>query len=157
MSLKKNQKTKINMANTDTREPKHILVLGDAGVGKTEYIKKKLHKGRFDPRYIPTKSGLKSTSGYESWYDGPVVYYEWPGQDKYGIITFPEKLDKIVYLYDCTNNMSYKNIKDWQKKVSEHYGDSVPKSVIVGNKFEVTGDCKVVTRKMFTCKGYLKI
>ena len=46
------------MSNTDTRESKHILVLGDAGVGKTEYIKQKIHKGEFDPRYIPTKSGL---------------------------------------------------------------------------------------------------
>ena len=133
-----------------TREPTHILVLGDAGVGKTEYIKKLLNKGKFEPRYIPTGK-LTSTTGYNTLKGGSVVFHEWPGQNKYGGITFPKKVDEIVFMYDCTSKLSYWNIKDWQKKIKEHYGEEEPESKVVGTKFDM-GKREVSTRHMFWSK-----
>ena len=136
---------------TDTREPKHILVLGDAGVGKTEYIKKLLNKGKFEPRYIPTGK-FTITSGYDTFKGGPIVCYEWPGQVKHGDITFPEKVDEIVFMYDCTSKLSYWNVKDWQKKVKEHYGEDEPESKVLGTKFDMAKRVEVSTRHMFWSK-----
>ena len=138
------------MSRTNT-ESTQVLVLGDAGVGKTEYIKKLIGKGEFEPRYIPTEK-LTSTSGYNTVKGGPIVYHEWPGQYKYGDITFPEKVDEIVIIYDCTNRMSYRNIKDWHNKVKEYYGEDEPESKVIGTKFDMGKYVKLTTRNMFWSK-----
>jgi GTPase SAR1 family protein len=128
---------------------KHILVVGDAGVGKTQYINKKLNK-HFESRYVPTLGGIKSTQG-----NGPVTYHEWPGQETYKFTDYhklPEQVDVIIYLYDCTSRMSYNNIENWVNIIKKEY-EIVPPSILVGNKFELGQKVKVVTRNMFWCKN----
>lgn len=128
-------------------EPKNILVVGDAGVGKTQYINKKLGY-KFDPVYKPTEGGIKSRG------NDTVTYHEWPGQEKHGDVkgvdTLPT-IDKVIYLYDCTSKLSRKNIEDWEFAVCVCVCHNIP-SEIIGNKFDKISETKVITRKMFSSK-----
>ena len=128
-------------------ELNNILVVGDAGVGKTQYINKKL-KSAFNPKYEPTCGGINAR-GNDS-----VTYYEWPGQDKYVDDKYTDtlpKIDQVIYLYDCTSRLSRSNVKGWEKKVGIHLGNSIP-SVLIGNKSDKINETKVITRKMFSSK-----
>ena len=124
-----------------------IIVVGDAGVGKTQYIKKETEED-FEPRYIPTLCGIKTYK------NKLITYFDYPGQEIYGFknyYTFPENIDKIIYMYDCTSNLSYKNIiKKWKPIMESEYGNNV-ESEIIGNKID-SPDIKITTSNMISCK-----
>ena len=122
---------------------KRILVLGDAGVGKTQYINKRVGK-LFERRYIPTMAGIIESKS------GDTVYYDYPGQEVYSRHTISEPIDQVVYLYDMTSRMSFRNLVKWQQLVSKHYGD-VENSVIIGTKCDLSG-IKVGAKKCVSNK-----
>jgi GTPase SAR1 family protein len=109
---------------------KRILVLGDAGVGKTQFINKRIGK-LFERRYIPTLCGIRECK------IGDTVYYDYPGQEVYSQHTISEPIDQVIYLYDMTSRMSFRNLVKWQQLVSEHYGEV--DSVTIGTKFDLSG------------------
>ena len=114
---------------------KRILVLGDAGVGKTQFINKRIGK-LFERRYIPTLCGITE---YKS---GDTVYYDYPGQEVYSQHVISEPIDKVIYLYDMTSRMSFRNLVKWQQLVSEKYGQ-VEDSVVIGTKCDLSDRVKV--------------
>ena len=114
--------------------PKNILVLGDAGVGKTQFIKKRTGQV-FEQRYIPTLCGIKQ---YKT---SDCVYYDYPGQEIYSEHTISEPIDQIIYLYDMTNRMSFRNIVRWRQYVDQHYGEV--DSVLFGTKNDLKDRLKV--------------
>ena len=116
--------------------PKNILVLGDAGVGKTQFIKKRTGQV-FEQRYIPTLCGIKQ---YKT---SDCVYYDYPGQELFSQHTVTEPIDQVIYLYDMTSRMSFRNILKWEKYVTKHYGDV--DSVRIGTKDDLTQYIKVRT------------
>lgn len=105
----------------------HILVIGDGGVGKTSYIRKKL-KRPFQMKYCSTES----IHVYE---DENCVWYDFPGQEKYGEHRVSGAIHKVIYMYDLTNKLSYDNIKLWKKHIKEHYG--IIPSITIGNKTDL--------------------
>jgi GTP-binding nuclear protein Ran len=112
-----------------TQEKMHILVIGDGGVGKTSYIKKQLGE-RFDGRY-------HSTEGINMYETGTDIWYDFPGQEKYGSHPFndSDKIDLVIYMYDLTKKLSYNNLSYWRKYVNKNYGNI--SYVTIGNKSDL--------------------
>ena len=113
---------------------KRILVLGDAGVGKTQFINKRIGKV-FEQKYIPTLCEIKECKTSDT------IYYDYPGQEIYSEHTVTEPIDQVIYLYDMTSRMSFRNIVEWNKYVTKHYGEV--DSVIIGTKNDLTQYLKV--------------
>jgi len=116
-------------------ETKHrILVIGDGGVGKTAYIRKQMGKP-FIKKYYETKC----INIYE---DDDCIWYDFPGQEKYGLHTIHLPIDSVIYMYDVTNKLSFDNISFWKKYVKEHFG-IIPSSITIGNKIDLHKYIKV--------------
>lgn len=111
-----------------------ILVIGDGGVGKTAYIRKQIGKP-FLKKYIETE-------GIHMYEDDNCVWYDFPGQEKYGLHTIHEPIDTVIYMYDLTNKISFNNISFWKQYVKRHYG-IIPSSIIIGNKTDLHKYIKV--------------
>ena len=121
---------------------KRILVLGDAGVGKTQFIRKLLGR-TFERRYIPTLCGITEYKTEDT------IYYDYPGQEVYSQHSISEPIDQVVYLYDCTSRMSFKNLVKWEQLVSNNYGKV--DSVTIGTKSDLSG-LKVIGSKCVSNK-----
>lgn len=106
---------------------KKILILGDAGVGKTSFIDYYLGN-KFEEKYISTHGfSIKKPSKY--------ILYDFPGQEKYSSHNINLKdIDICIIMYDVTNKLSYKNIKFWKVKLKKLCGN-IP-TIIIGNKID---------------------
>ena len=116
MSFIINQKNKLS-----------ILVIGDSGVGKTCYIKKQLGE-----KFVST---YKSTEDIQCYEDKDIVWYDFPGQEKYTLHIRVGKIDKVIYMYDITSNKSLKNLNFWREYVQRNYGNV--DSINIGNKIDL--------------------
>jgi GTPase SAR1 family protein len=103
----------------------HILVIGNGGVGKTTYIMKKLGR-QVTRKYIPTH-------GIHSYEKDNTVWYDFPGQERYGshnkYITESNctenmdiDMDLVIYMYDVTNELSEKSLVGWKGYVKRVFG-----------------------------------
>ena len=108
-------------------DKKHILIIGDGGVGKTSYIRKQIGK-KFRREYYPTHG----VNRYET---DTTVWYDFPGQEKYGSHYIDNKINLVIYMYDLTSKLSYKNLDYWEKYVHKYYGNIV--SFRIGNKADL--------------------
>ena len=104
-----------------------ILVIGDGGVGKTCYIKKQLGE-----EFV---SVYKATIGIQCYENINTVWYDFPGQEKYGLHLIIHKIDKVIYMYDITSKISLKNLTFWKKYVWKNYGGVI--SINIGNKMDL--------------------
>jgi small GTP-binding protein len=107
---------------------KKILVIGDAGVGKTNLIKKYLGEN-FERTY-------KETQKINEYIHNNKVIYDYPGQIKfgdYGSHMFQD-VSLCVLMYDTTSRLSYKSIEFWKQKINLYCND--PEIIIVGNKID---------------------
>lgn len=107
-----------------------VLLIGDGGVGKTSYIHKQLRlkvNGQYHPTY--------DIQIYED-HNNNTRWVDFPGQEKYAPHTINIPINKVIYMYDVTNNISFKNISFWKNYVKKHYGDNIP-SVDFGNKVDL--------------------
>lgn len=107
---------------------KRILVVGDGGVGKTQFIKKIIGKP-FERRYLPTY-------GINEIKHGNTVYYDYPGQEQFvggtsRLHSINETIDKVYFVYDTTSRLSFKNLTaKWKKLVADTYGPNINYEII---------------------------
>jgi small GTP-binding protein len=107
---------------------KKILVIGDAGVGKTNLIKKYVGED-FERRYIDTQNIKKYIHNNN-------IIYDYPGQVKfgdYGSDMFGD-VSLCVIMYDTTSNLSFNSLKFWKQKINLYCNN--PEIIIVGNKID---------------------
>ena len=115
---------------------KRILVVGDGGVGKTQFIKKIIGKP-FERRYLPTY-------GINEIKHGNTVYYDYPGQEQFvggtsRLHSINETIDKVYFVYDTTSRLSFKNLTaKWKKLVADTYGSNIDYEII-GMKSDIAG------------------
>tara|TARA_Y100000389_G_scaffold23053_1_gene19687 strand:+ start:431 stop:817 length:387 start_codon:yes stop_codon:yes gene_type:complete len=123
-----------------------ILLVGDAGVGKTQFIKKMIGKP-FERRYLPTLGRVKTYT------HGDVVYYDYPGQEIFPRLkSISEKIDKVYFVYDMTSRLSFNNLNaKWRQLVSEAYGDNI-NSEVIGMKSDIADQRRVNYGKVFCNK-----
>lgn len=112
---------------------KKILLLGDAGVGKTCFTDRFLGK-KFERRYIPTLYQKKTLTNQ-------FIFYEYPGQYKFNWtknINNMENIDYCIILYDVKNKASYRNAWRWAAEFNEWNETPNVRVIIMGNK---TDEC----------------
>lgn len=110
----------------------NVLLVGDAGVGKSVYMHM-LETGEFEKRYIPTQKA--STLEYRVG-DKVVVLHDvmqgtWPVDAEGKVL----HMDGVVVMFDVTCMGSYKSVKEHIGRVWMQYGEI--KVVVVGNKVDV--------------------
>ena len=109
---------------------KNILVLGNAGVGKTNYINRIVGLP-FERRYIPT-IGIKKIT------HNNITYYDYAGQEMYtpkrdsdGI----KGIDECWIIYRSDEKMSFRDIPKWIYKARRMCG-SKPKIIVYKNEIK---------------------
>lgn len=115
-----------------------VVLLGDAGVGKSVYIHRIL-TGEFEKKYVPTVGAEVRPQVFNST-SGKIVFNIWDtaGQEKYAGLrdNYYKDADAAIIMFDVTSRVSYKNIANWYRDIRAVRPD-IP-IVIVRNKV----DCK---------------
>ena len=115
-----------------------ILIVGDSGVGKTNFILRFLNN-EFNQNYMST-AGIDLKSGSIEIKNKKIRIQIWDtaGQEKYKAITknlFLKVMGALI-VYDITNENSFYNLQSWVSMVKEECGKHM-QIVIVGNKSDL--------------------
>lgn len=108
---------------------KNILVLGNAGVGKTNYINRIIGNKKFERRYIPTVGVQKITSG-------SITYHDYPGQEFYSPkreLRGIKDIDECWIIYRSDDKVSIRDVSKWQDKAIRLCGEG-PKIKVYKNE-----------------------
>ena len=144
---------------------KKILVIGDAGVGKTCFINK-ITNNPFIKQYINTTGIQKYV--IDSTPNTPrIELYDYPGQEKHGITHLPEDISGCIIMYDVTNTLTYNSVKFWKETITTYYQNKLPLILVIGNKIDARNrkvtDLTTINlsvkknTNMNIIKGYLQI
>ena len=115
-----------------------ILIVGDSGVGKTNFILRFLNN-EFNQNYMST-AGIDLKSGSIIIKNKKIRIQIWDtaGQEKYKAITknlFLKVMGALI-VYDITNENSFYNLQSWVSMVKEECGKHM-QILIVGNKSDL--------------------
>ncbi len=114
-----------------------ILVLGDAAVGKTNFLIR-FTENTFADNYINT-IGFDYRSEIITIDEKKVKLQIWDtaGQDRYRSMTknLYHKAQGVVLMFDVTCESSFNSIKSWLKSIKDMSGDKMT-IVLVGNKID---------------------
>ena len=125
-----------------------VILVGEAGVGKTCIIKQYLDKV-FDPEEIPTIAGQEVFK--EINIENKLIkltIWDTCGQERFRSINkiFMKESDIVILVYDKTNMKSFKELKNyWYDNVVSNIGNNFVIG-IAGNKYDLLEEEKVHTR-----------
>jgi len=131
-------------SNTTTRHVRpdvefKLMMLGDAGVGKTAILKRYCDD-TFDAKWINT-IGIDFKMKNIEIQDKRVRLQIWDtaGQEKFQALahSFYRGAAGILLVYDITNSESYEHVEKWMNNISQHGSDDVFVTLI-GNKKDIT-------------------
>lgn len=113
-----------------------ILVLGDAGVGKSSIIKQYVDR-EFVDSYITT-IGIDYSSKYIN-VDGKSVklaIWDTAGQERFRSITksYLRGIQGVLLVYDVCDSTTFRNITHWLSMVHEYADEEHIKYFLIGNK-----------------------
>lgn len=124
-----------------------ILLLGDAGVGKTSLINKYVH-GKFKQEYKMT-IGMEPYSRYLKIDGEKVTLSIWDigGQDRFRKMRgmFYRGAVGSLLVFDLTRTASFENTKNWAKEAKDESPGQ--KLILVGNKNDLDDYREVTTEK----------
>jgi small GTP-binding protein len=133
--------------NSDFEFQIKIVIIGDSGVGKTNFIFQ-FTEGRFSPLHV-------TTVGFD--YKSKIIklptskkkvklqIWDTAGQERYMALNkniFP-KVQGIIVMYDLTNRNSFDNLNRWFTLVSQNASNK-PR-ILVANKSDLAEDNRIVT------------
>ena len=112
-----------------------LIIIGDSGVGKTCFLMR-FADNSFTTSHISTIGidfKLKPIT-----IDGKTIklqIWDTAGQDRFRTITqtYYKGAMGVILAYDCTNEKSFENVRNWIKQLEAHANPGVIK-VLVGNK-----------------------
>lgn len=114
----------------------NILLLGDAGVGKTTFLTRH-SSGKFEARYIPTIGMEMHLLAFHC-----VVFniLELAGQEKFrGTGPYPDyHPDAIIIMFDVTSNLTWNSAVAHWLRMARSFGSGIP-IVLCGNKVDIAG------------------
>ena len=94
----------------------NINLLGDAGVGKSTWIKK-IKTNVFVNKYIATVGCSVNTFDIKTNYGKIILNLcDYAGQEKYSDRTRILKTDATILMFDLSNKCSYNNLQFWYNK-----------------------------------------
>jgi GTP-binding nuclear protein Ran len=112
-----------------------IVVVGDAGVGKTSWVRKLL-TGDFREEYVSTL-GVEAHCVKLNTNKGQFIFNIWDaaGEEKYRGMrnVYYVGADAVIAMHDFNNPTSFSNLGKWIEEVKDK---CVPVQIIVGNKKE---------------------
>jgi len=112
---------------------KHILLLGDPGVGKTALLRR-IIGDNFEKKYLPTM-------GIDVFYYENFIFYDTAGQEKFTTLNV-EKVDGCIIMFSVTSVLSVKNINFWQSKLKMMSETAMV--LFVGNKQDLANNNRKV-------------
>jgi len=143
-----------------------VVVLGDAGVGKTSLVKKYVD-GTFDELYKPTIGADFLTKDITIPNLGQLKLQIWDtaGQERFRSMakSFYRGADACVLVYDITDIKTYENLDMWKKEFLEGIcADETSTGdfpfVVLANKADMSGDAMVnKSRAEAWCKNQSNI
>lgn len=112
--------------------------MGDAAVGKSSFIMR-LSRGIFMPQLTSTLGVDFQTKNIHI--DGVNVslqLWDTAGQERFRCITqsYFRKADGVMLMYDCTNEQSFLNVRQWMSDLEEAASRGIP-IVLVSNKTDL--------------------
>lgn len=125
-----------------TRQTLKLLILGDAGVGKTSLLNQFVNR-EFSCQYKATIGSDFLSKQIEI--DGKLItlqIWDTAGQERFQSLgpTFYRGTDCCIFVYDVTKPISFENIKKWQSEFSKQIGiaDSDKFAfLLLGNKSDI--------------------
>ena len=113
-----------------------LILLGDAGVGKTS-IMQRISKNKYEDTKDPT-IGIKSETKIIKYKDKNyrIQLLDTAGQEKFkSIISGFYRLGKGFFVvFDLTNENSLNSVQNWIKEIQEKSPEPDPIIIILGNK-----------------------
>ena len=133
--------------NSDFEFQIKIVIIGDSGVGKTNFIFQ-FTEGRFSPLHV-------TTVGFD--YKSKIIklptskkkvklqIWDTAGQERYMALNknIFQKVQGIIVMYDLTNRNSFDNLNRWFTLVSQNASNK-PR-ILVANKSDLAEDNRIVT------------
>ena len=124
-----------------------IVIIGDSGVGKTNFIFR-FAENSFSDMHVSTV-GLDYKSKIiilpSSKKRVRIQIWDTAGQERYMAVNKNtlQKVQGIIIMYDLTNRKSFENLERWFNIVSQNFpGKTV---FLVGNKLDLSDDKRIVT------------
>ncbi|CAG9310356.1 unnamed protein product [Blepharisma stoltei] len=124
-----------------------LLVIGDSGVGKTCFLLR-FSDDNFTSSHLTTigidfKLKTVDVEGSKI----KLQIWDTAGQERFRTITqsYYKGAMGIILIYDCTDENSFNNIRNWMQQIKTHSSENVVK-ILVGNKCDKP-DKKVSTEQ----------
>ena len=135
--------------NSDFEFQIKIVIIGDSGVGKTNFIFR-FTDGRFSPLHV-------ATVGFD--YKSRVIklpsskkrvklqIWDTAGQERYMALNknIFQKVQGIILMYDITTRSSFENLNKWINLISQHATNKA--KILVGNKLDKAEEQRIVTEQ----------
>ena len=127
------------MSNQNYTRQFKIVLLGDAGCGKTAFVNR-ISKGDYSKTYSPTL-GVEVTPIYLSTNQGDLIYSIWDTAGKAEFRGLKQDYyihaDLAIIFFDVNDKTSFDNITKWEKE----FENVCPNSPIIflGNKVDIKG------------------
>ena len=135
--------------NSDFEFQIKIVIIGDSGVGKTNFIFQ-FTEGRFSPLHV-------TTVGFD--YKSKIIklptskkkvklqIWDTAGQERYMALNknIFQKVQGIIVMYDLTTRTSFDNLNKWFTLVSQNASNK-PR-ILVANKLDLAEDIRIVTEE----------
>ena len=124
-----------------------LIIIGDSGVGKTCFLLR-FADDNFTTSHISTIGiDFKIRTINVDGKNIKLQIWDTAGQERFRTITqtYYKGAMGVVLAYDCTNEQSFNNIKNWMKQIEAHASPDVAK-ILIGNKCD-REDKKVTTEE----------
>ena len=135
------------MINSDFEFQIKMVIIGDSGVGKTNFIFQ-FTEGRFSQLHV-------TTVGFD--YKSKIIklptskkkvklqIWDTAGQERYMALnkSIFQKVQGIIIMYDLTNRSSFENLTRWFTLVSQNVSN-LPR-ILVANKLDLAEDNRIVS------------
>ncbi|EKX44929.1 hypothetical protein GUITHDRAFT_175448 [Guillardia theta CCMP2712] len=128
-----------------------VIVVGDAGVGKSAIVQMFHSKGSHYPRQYNMTTGcdfvMKEIKVPESDYTVELHIYDCAGQSVFKDLTsqYWKNSNIVIFVYDVTKPESFQNLGEWLDLVRKKCPEKVLPGVVVANKVDLEDRVKVHT------------
>ena len=131
-----------NNNETDFEELLKIVIIGDSGVGKTNYVYRFV-EGEFSPIHAPTVGfDFKSKICYLPNSQKKIKFQIWDtaGTEKYMSINKAlfQRVQGIILMYDISDVKTFNHLEKWMELIRE-LASGIP-LILIGNKIDLIND-----------------
>ena len=139
----------INNNNNDFDIIIKLIIIGDSGVGKSNYLYRFV-EGGFSPIHVATLGfDYKSKVCYLPKAKKKVKFQIWDtaGQEKYMSVNknLFQRVQGIILMYDISFEKSFENLDNWLNAIRQ-LADDIP-LILIGNKIDLENERKISKEK----------